>query len=294
MKKINSILIAVAILLGFSTSINAQILYKVEKKGSDKVSYLLGTHHFAPLAVIDSISELPSMLKSVDKLYGELDMAQMTDPAVMQGMQMALMAPSDSTLDKVLDEAQLAKLNGVWNNLTGGAAPLSMMYGVKPSVVATQIAAILTQKVFPELNPMEGIDKIMQDRAKENGKPVEGLETMDFQINMLYNRPISEQAEGLMKTVDDFDNAEKKSVELANAYLNHDLDSILKMMEEEEDDAETMDRMIYNRNSAWVSRIANEMPQESIFVVVGAAHLPGKKGVIEGLRNAGFKVTPVK
>lgn len=293
MKKVKSFIIALAAVLGFSATANAQILYKVEKKGSDKVSYILGTHHFAPLAVVDSISELPTILSNVDKLYGELDMAQMNDPQVMSGMQMALMAPSDSTLDKVLDEAQLAKLTKAWNDLTGGAAPIEMMYGVKPSVISTQIAAILTQKVFPMLNPMEGIDMTMQNRAKELGKPVDGLETMDFQINMLYNRPISEQAEGLMKTIDDLDNNEKKSIALSQAYLNHDIDSILKMMEEEEEDEEAMDRMIYSRNATWVDRLSKEMPQESILVVVGAAHIPGKKGVAEGLRQAGFKVTPV-
>ena len=221
-------------------------------------------------------------------------MAVMSDPAAMMAMQSSFMAPSDSTLDKVLEPAQLSKLADVWNNLTGGAAPLEMMYGVKPSVVATQIAAILTQKVFPDLNPMEGIDNTMQARSKEAGVPVAGLETMDFQINMLYNRPISEQAEGLMKTIDDFDNAEKKSIDLANAYLNHDIDSILRMMEDEEDDAETMDRMVYDRNTNWVNILSKEMPQQSTFVVVGAAHLPGKKGVLEQLRNAGFKVTPVR
>ncbi|MDE6577204.1 MAG: TraB/GumN family protein [Muribaculaceae bacterium] len=293
MKKMKRFLIACAAIIGLAASANAQILYKVEKKGSDKVSYILGTHHFAPLAVVDSISELPSILKSVDKLYGELDMAQMSNPEVVAGMQQAIIAPADSTLDKVLDETQLAKLTAVWNNLTGGAAPLENMYGLKPSVLSTQIAAILTMKVFPELNPMEGIDATMQNRAKEIGKPVDGLETMDFQINMLYNRPITEQAEGLMKTIEDFDNAEKKSIELSNAYLNHDITTILKLMEEEEEDEATMNRMVYDRNAAWVERLAKEMPQESIFVVVGAAHIPGKKGVAEGLRQAGFKVTPV-
>ena len=72
------------------------------------------------------------------------------------------------------------------------------------------------------------------------------------------------------------------------------MDSILKMMEEEEESEETMDRMIFSRNANWVKQLAEEMPEESIFVVVGAAHLPGQKGVIEGLRKAGFKVTPIK
>ncbi|MDE5875701.1 MAG: TraB/GumN family protein, partial [Muribaculaceae bacterium] len=51
---------------------------------------------------------------------------------------------------------------------------------------------------------------------------------------------------------------------------------------------------VYDRNTNWVNILSKEMPQQSTFVVVGAAHLPGKKGVLEQLRNAGFKVTPVR
>lgn len=293
MKTFKTFALAIALILGFASA-NAQILYKVEKPGSDKVSYLLGTHHFAPLAVVDSIAELPGILAGIDRLYGELDMQQMNDPAVMTGMQQVLVAPADSTLDKALDPQQLQTLESAWNTLTGGAAPLQMMYPMKPAVVSTQIAAILTQKVFPELNPLEGIDMTMQTRARELGKPVGGLETMEFQMDMLYGRPVAEQAEELMKTVSDLDKVEKESVELSKAYLAHDIDSILRIMEEGDDDPAMTERMIFSRNDNWVKILSKEMPQESLMVVVGAGHLPGKRGVIEGLRSAGFTVTPVK
>lgn len=293
MKTFKTFALAIALILGFASA-NAQILYKVEKPGSDKVSYLLGTHHFAPLAVVDSITELPGILAGIDRLYGELDMQQMNDPAVMTGMQQVLVAPADSTLDKALDPQQLQTLESAWNTLTGGAAPLQMMYPMKPAVVSTQIAAILTQKVFPELNPLEGIDMTMQTRARELGKPVGGLETMEFQMDMLYGRPVAEQAEELMKTVSDLEKVEKESVELSKAYLAHDIDSILRIMEEGDDDPAMTERMIFSRNDNWVKILSKEMPQESLMVVVGAGHLPGKRGVIEGLRSAGFTVTPVK
>ena len=47
MKKLTSILAAAAVVFGLASQADAQILYKVEKQGSDKTSYLLGTHHFA-------------------------------------------------------------------------------------------------------------------------------------------------------------------------------------------------------------------------------------------------------
>jgi len=293
MKKISMIIAAAAMAFGFTAS--AQVLYKVEKQGSDKVSYLLGTHHFAPLSAVDQIKELPEILKSVDRLYGEIDMEQMKDPAVMMGMQQALMAPADSTLDKVLTPAQLDSLGTVWNAYTNGMAPLNQMYVVKPAVISTQIAALMAQKVFPDLNPMEGIDATMQTRARELGKPVGGLETMDFQINMLYKRPISEQAKDLMKTVRNVEKEEESAIKLSKAYVAHDIDAILGIMLDMEDESEeAAERMIYSRNDNWVSQLSKEMPGEALMVVVGAGHLPGPRGVIAGLKKAGFTVTPVE
>lgn len=294
MKKLTSILAAAAVVFGLASQADAQILYKVEKQGSDKTSYLLGTHHFASPSMIDSIAEMPAILQGVDRLYGEIDMAQMNDPAFMMSMQGKLMAPADSTLDKVLAPAQLDSLSALWNEYSGGI-PLNAMYMVKPAVISTQLAAAMAMKVFPELNGIEGIDMLMQKRARELGKPVGGLETMDFQMDMLYGRPISEQATELMKTVSEKDDVESKSIALSKAYAAHDIDKILELMlVMEADDPQAAERMIYARNDSWVKQLAAEMPEEGIMVVVGAGHLPGDRGVIAGLRKAGFTVTPIK
>lgn len=293
MKKITTFLLTLAVALGFSA--NAQILYKVEKKGSSKTSYLLGTHHFAPLSAVDSISELPEIMKGIDLLYGELDMSAMSNPAAMMGMQQKMMAPADSTIDKVLSATQLDSLKTAWTDLTGGQVPLEMLYGMKPAVISTQIAAILSTKVLPELNPMEGIDVTMQNRARELDKPVAGLESLDFQIDMLYGRPIAEQANGLMETLSNIDTEGEKAIALSKAYLNHDIEGILQaMLDMEDNDAEAAERMIYSRNDSWVNQLSKEMPEKSLLVVVGAGHLPGPRGVIEGLRKAGFTITPIK
>lgn len=294
MKKLTTLLAALAVTLGVATSAQAQILYKVEKAGSDKTSWLLGTHHFAAPSMIDSIAGMPEIMKGIDRLYGEIDMQVMTDPAAMMAMQGKLMAPADSTLDKVLAPAQLDSLSAVWSEYSGGV-PLQMMYMVKPAVISSQLAAAMAMKVFPELNGIEGIDMLMQKRARELGKPVGGLETMDFQMDMLYGRPVAEQADELMKTVREKDDVESKSIALSKAYAVHDIDKILELMlVMENDDPAAAERMIYSRNDNWVRQLSDEMPKESIMVVVGAGHLPGDRGVIAGLRKAGFTVTPVE
>ena len=274
---------------------SAQIFYKVEKDGSDKTSYLLGTHHFAPLAVVDSIQELPSILARIDRLYGEVDMQAMSDPAVLMGMQQLFIAPADSTLDRLLTVEQLDSVKVVWDRFAEGAMPFEMLKMMKPSLISTQLASMMAMKTLPDLNPLEGIDITMQNRARELGKPVGGLETVEFQLDMLYNQPLEKQAQALMETVRNADTYEEKAAELTNAYLSHDIQKILDLMvEAENDDPEAIEKMLYARNENWISQLAAEMPQESLMVVVGAGHLPGERGVIEGLRKAGFTVTPIK
>lgn len=286
---------AVALCFGLNFISNAQILYKVEKKGSDKVSYLLGTHHFAPLSVVDSIEDLPGIMKSIDKLYGEIDMMKMTDPALMISMQKALTAPADSTLDKLLPPSQLDSVRNVWNEYVGTMVPFDMMKLMKPAVISSQLAAAMCQKALPDFNPMEGIDITMQNRARELGKEVAGLETMDFQMDMLYGQPLERQAENLMLTIRNAAEEGIKAVELTDAYLNHDISKILDLMiQAEYEDSEMADKMIFSRNSNWVAQLVEELPSKSIMVVVGAGHLPGDKGVIEGLRKAGYAVTPMR
>lgn len=289
MKKILSF--AILMVLCFTTRVSAQILWKVEKPGNEHVSYILGTHHFATLSVLDSLVNLPEALQRADKVYGELDMAEMTSPASMQVMQMALMAPADSTLDKVLTPAQLDSVKAVLDPMTGGQLPLAALYPMKPAALSTQIAAMMSMKLFPDLNPLEGLDMTMQQRAKALGKPVAGLETMEFQMDCLYGTPISEQAEILMKTIADIEGEEKRAVELAAAYMDHNIDAIYKAMIEEEDEPEALDRLIFSRNDNWVNQLSKEMSDASLLVVVGAGHLPGERGVLEQLRKAGYIVT---
>lgn len=285
---------AILMVLCFTTKVSAQILWKVEKPGNEHVSYILGTHHFATLSVLDSLVNLPEALQRADKVYGELDMAEMTSPASMQVMQMALMAPADSTLDKVLTPAQLDSVKAVLDPMTGGQLPLAALYPMKPAALSTQIAAMMSMKLFPDLNPLEGLDMAMQQRAKALGKPVAGLETMEFQMDCLYGTPISEQAETLMKTISDIEGEEKRAVELAAAYMDHNIDAIYKAMIEEEDEPEALDRLIFSRNDSWVNQLSKEMPDASLMVVVGAGHLPGERGVLEQLRKAGYIVTPAE
>lgn len=79
---------------------------------------------------------------------------------------------------------------------------------------------------------------------------------------------------------------------LVNYYREKDLDmldSITVLSSSEE----YLKALLYDRNIVMVKSIDSLARTGSLFAAVGAAHLPGKKGIIEMLRKKGYTVTPV-
>ncbi|MCB9203183.1 MAG: TraB/GumN family protein [Flavobacteriales bacterium] len=56
---------------------------------------------------------------------------------------------------------------------------------------------------------------------------------------------------------------------------------------------EELSGILYKRNHVMLKSMDSLMQKGSLFAAVGAAHLPGKKGLIESLREKGYKVKPV-
>lgn len=297
MKKIIFIVCALTALIGAGVMpADAQLLWKVEKPGSEKTSYILGTHHFAPVGLLDSIKGLDEAFRVVDKLYGELDMSAMRDPDAMLAMQRNLIAPADSTIDKIYTPAELDTIAGVWNKVTKGQVPFNALYPMKPAAVSTQMAVMMMMDKFPNINPaMPGIDETMQLRAKEAGKEVAGLESVDFQTEMLYGQPISKQKEALLEATRDGGEKEiETALLITDAYMARDIDKIGSIMTDTDSaKADDNERLVFSRNDNWTKILVDEMPQRSLMVVVGAGHLPMERGLIAQLRKAGFTVTPV-
>lgn len=290
MKKFSLILALAAIAI----SANAQLLWKISGNGIQKPSYIFGTHHVAPATMIDSVKGASEALAGTEKVYGEIDMSVMNDMGAMMKMQQATMAPADSTLSKVFSADELKKIDAM---LTEAGAPVTtaMLEPVKPATLSNLIALGLAKKAFPDFDPMQQLDATIQINAAQKGKPVGGLETLDSQIELLYGTPISFQAADIRKSIDDIESCVESTRLMSEAYLAHDINKLYDIFTDPkngmtEPEAE---RMIYKRNNAWVDILTGLLPTASIFIAVGAGHLPGEKGLINLLRKAGYNVEPI-
>ena len=72
-------------------AVQAQLLWKISGNGLEQPSYLMGTHHLAPLSITDSIAGFKEAFTASQQVIGELVMSEVQTPEVMQIMQQAMM-----------------------------------------------------------------------------------------------------------------------------------------------------------------------------------------------------------
>lgn len=290
MKKIFALLMFFCITLG----VNAQLLWKVSGNGLDKPSYIFGTHHVAPLSMKDSIAGMTEAMNGTSQVYGELVMEDMMKPEMLMKMQQAMMLPNDTTLKSLFTQAQYDSIASVVKENIG--MELAMFDKLKPAALNAQLAVVLSVKALKGYNPQEQLDTWFQTQAKQAGKKVGGLETMESQINILYNsQSLKRQAQQLYCSATHIDYGIDMTRRLAEAYLNQDLDKLLEITEEKMGNAcdgtpEEEEALIYGRNANWAKQMPGIMKQASTLFVVGAGHLPGEHGVLKLLEKQGYTV----
>lgn len=286
--------ILASLLLTVALAAPAQVLFKVEGNGLAAPSYIFGTHHLAPLSVIEEFGAAEPF-KQAEQVIGEIDMTQ--DQMTMGlAMQSHMMAPSDSTLSKVISPEDFAVINEEfkkWSPMPG--MDLSMLEPMKPMVVSTMVAVGMSSEAMPDYDPTQQLDSYFQTTGKEMGKTILPLETVDHQATVLFDTtPIAYQADALVEMLKDPAEAIQSTKDLTEAYYAQDLDKMIALSEKGDEHPEFMIALLDRRNADWLTKLPEMMSKAPSFIAVGALHLAGKQGIIEGLRKLGYKVTPVK
>ena len=282
-----------------SLASNAQLLWKVTGRDTCKPSYLFGTIHLETSKYIDSVPGLRDAISSVDAVYGEIQMDSLTDNDVMMRAAKNLIAPPDSTIDKLLTKEEYQLVDSVVNSYFMGMVTLETLSKLKPVALSGQLGVMQMKKYFPEqLGLNDVIDVAVQAAGRELGKRIGGLETTEMQINMLYGTPLDVQAQELVNFCRMDNDIINYSKELCDAYHAQDLDTLEKLLLLEEAGVDEManeiiEKLAYERNRRWMNTITEIIPRESMLVAVGAGHLVGKDGLIELLRRDGYTVEPV-
>lgn len=266
------------------------LLWKISGKDLKEPSYLFGTYH---LLTDSYLKEFPLVDESFKKTKGVVVEA-VIDSSELQSIAMMALMPGKkiseliSSEDGKLVSAELEKLMGF---------NLAAVDQLKPSSIIVLMTLTYSQKQNKEIldkYPGLPMDVYLATKAKREMKSVTPLETIEQQLDLLYNHfPVEEQARQLVVFVKQKEIGEKSQAELLKIYMEHDLNKLYRYADSLPKDMGDSDFLLKDRNEKWVQVIPDLMPKQSQFIAVGALHLPGPDGVISLLQKQGYTVKPV-
>ena len=259
------------------------MLFRVRAPSGGATVYLLGSVHLLPEA-----STLPAVVDSAFAKAGviafetSLDSLQLRAPELLARAQFQ----NGATLRSSLSPAGAAKADSLLNTY---GITLDRVNQFKPWFVYL----VMTQLVLSKANfkAEYGVDMQLNARAKQANKPIVGLEAVDFQLGLFDSISPADQERMLIES-DPPDSSVKQLRLIKDAWASGDapkLDSLINS--EASYSASSMATLVTNRNKSWIPKIEQMLKGKSdALVVVGAAHLVGKEGVVELLKAKGYSV----
>lgn len=293
MKRCSLLLVVALVAIGA----HAQLLWKVSGNGLARPSYILGTHHLAPASMLEEIPGMNQAFEGCDVVVGEIEQKALTSPDGKIAALQAVIAPADSTLDKLLSPEEYQLVEKAFKKSCGGMAlglpiPFSMLNRLKPAAVSMIMLMMPLMGQVTGHTEKDFIDMAVQKRAGDMGRPTLGLETLEEQIGLAFNSPLTEQAEMLVYQCQQEETEADQSENLLEAYKSQDM-SRLEIFTTYSS-SEVSDKWVYDRNRNWVEKLVTMMPERACLVCVGAGHLPGDQGLLQLLRDEGYTVEPMK
>ena len=260
-------------------------------KDSDTTIHIFGTIHALPYGTDWQSKDLLADFDSAQYVIFELAPAQFSWNVIVGATRTRGLFNSDDSLANYLDEKTLNKVVGL---LRKKKIPSDYLLRIKPWF-AEEIITAPDDKTSP-LERKYGVETILVKRAEQNGQYINGFESTSEQYNISAGMKMDDQVKYLKMALGRLGEESTFDVdELLKMWLEGDMDAIDDMSKQELAEFPALyKRLLPDRNKKWVRQIPvfMEFPG-SIFIAVGAGHMPGEDGVINLLKKAGYKVERV-
>jgi uncharacterized protein len=247
--------------------------------------YLAGSVHLLSAGYYPLSPAFDSAFKASDLLVEEVDMGDMLAPESQMLMLTRGMLPAGQSLEKIVSAKTYRLVSAKIEALGLPKGPLNQF---KPWALALTLQLLEFQKAG--FNADLGLDKHFYDMAVAAGKPVQGLETVAFQISRFDEMSIELQDRFLAETLEQTETTKAVVTKLADAWKSGDAVAVEAIvLADLKGEPEIYQRLLVDRNRTWLPKIEALFSRpKPAFVVVGAAHLVGADGLLHMLRSKGY------
>lgn len=258
-------------------------------KGARNTVYLAGSVHALPREHAELPVQLEHAYAASRTVVMEVDLDDMDPLEAVQFVTSRGTLPEGESLADVIGAKGYAKVAKLAGTLEVPEVVISKLEPWAAAMVLTQFALMKTG-----YDPQLGIDMQLASRAKADGKPVDGLETVIDQLGIFDGRSLDEQKKFLLESADDAPLLSDDLRRLIGAWRAGNLTALEKELNKERATAPGLyDELLGVRNRKWLPQIEALLDRdEDVLVVVGALHFVGHDGLLELLTKAGHKPVP--
>lgn len=271
----------------YAGALNAQpantLLWEISGNGLMEPSYVFGTFHMMCPEQLDLTADIQQKVQATRQLVLELDF---DDPNLVPELQQGMVFADGKTTRDYLSEKDYQTVSRFFQDSLG--ISFDQVAAVKPFMLSTFI--------YPKYLGRQPAswEQALIGLAQGQQSEILGLETPTQQLATIDKLPFDKQAAVLVEGITGFDSMKKIFAEMVHLYRTQQLEALYAFSGDYFSEYEGLEKaMLEDRNRTWIPRMAELAAQKPTFFAVGAAHLGGPTGVLNLLREAGFRVTPV-
>ncbi len=261
------------------------LFWEITGNGLKKPSYLFGTMHVSNKMAFHLSDSFYDAIRNTEMVALELN------PEFWQKDMMKMNAAQEQLENFYKDNTT--------QYITQSSFQLDDYYDkLKAALTAEpqQINSLLyrTFSVQQDFEENTYLDLYIYQTGRKFGKLAGGVENY-YETQKILFEAYAAMAKERMKRTNESGNESTGDIDkkIQEAYRHGNLDLLDSLERKSFNSPAYIDKFLYERNKIQANSIDTLIKQHSIFVGVGAAHLPGSRGVIELLRKKGYKLRPI-
>lgn len=248
--------------------------------------YLVGSMHVLTKADYPLPEAFAAAFAKSDRLVEEINLTKVSPLKMRTALREIAMLPKGKTLADAMGQQwektqKLARKAGI---------DLSRYKHYKPWLAAMRIS--MKRFIKAGYLPLLGLDFYFARQAQKRGMPIEGLETVREQLGFFRAFKPATQRAFLLKTLEQLPKFKQSAKKLHAAWRTGNLEKLNAMANRDFAGYPALRRaLIYRRNRNWMPSLRRCLESgKTCFVVVGAAHMAGEKGLVALFEKAGYRV----
>src|SRR6186997_793478 len=262
------------------------LFWEITGNGLEKPSYLFGTMHVSSKMVFHLSDSFYYAMRNVDAVALELN------PDLWQG-QMVRLDRLKENYANFIQSPGGDFLNESSFRIKDFEPELKAALSTEPTVVNSLLYR--SYKAREDFEEDTFLDLYIFQTGKKLGKRSAGVEDY-YETEKVVLEAYADMAKEKKKKNVDTEGESFRDIfqKIQDAYQSGDLDLMDSLDILTERSIAFREKFLYKRNEIQAASIDTILKKSSLFVGVGAAHLPGERGIIELLRKMGYKLRPIK